>query len=220
MTVRQIARSARYLYCSRPLLAAVFFAVMCMASAVNGVNADEQVSVCFNYGCLTQDDVVFSEDQLGEVGQWLGRAHTPAEERVIVGDAVGRLLGWAGRQSSISADKGGNYADDAVYGRMDCIDHATTTTRLLRLLERRGLLRFHRVLEPARRLRFLLLQHYSALIEETGDDMDDGDDGVDRVDNAPARFVVDSWFFDNGHPAAVMPLDAWMSGESPNDYDE
>ncbi|GHU17700.1 hypothetical protein FACS189475_01940 [Betaproteobacteria bacterium] len=190
--------------------AAVFLAVMCMASAANAADAGEQVSVCFNYGCLTQEDVVFSEAQLGELGQWLWRAHTPAEERVVIGEAVGRLLGWAGRQSSISADKGGNYADDAVYGRMDCIDHSTTTTRLLRLLERRGLLRFHRVLEPARRLRFLVLQHYSALIEETGDDRDD---------SAPARFVVDSWFFDNGHPAAVMPLDAWMSGESPDDYD-
>jgi hypothetical protein len=144
----------------------------------------------------------------------LGRARTSAEEREAIGEAVGRLLGWAGQQSSISADKGGNYADSAVYGRMDCIDHSTTTTRLLRLLERRGLLRFHRVLEPVRRLRFLVFQHYSALIEETGADGNDG------VNDAPARFVVDSWFFDNGHPAVVMPLDAWMSGESPNGYDE
>jgi hypothetical protein len=192
---------------SRSLSAVVFFAAMCLASVVNVANADEQVSVCFNYGCLTQADVVFSDEQLGELGQGLGRAHTSAEERALVGEAVGHLLGWAGQQSSISADKGGNYADDAVYGRMDCIDHSTTTTRLLRLLERRGLLRFHRVLEPVRRMRFLVSQHYSALIEETGDDGDD---------DAPARFVVDSWFFDNGHPATVMPLDVWLQGESPD----
>jgi hypothetical protein len=201
-------------------LATTFITVMCLVSAAN---ADERISVCFNYGCLTQDDVIFSEEQLGELGQGLGRARTSAEEREAIGKAVGRLLGWAGQQSSISADKGGNYADDAVYGRMDCIDHATTTTRLLRLLERRGLLRFHRVLEPARRLRFLVLQHYSALIEEIGTvsvERNDGDNGEDAKDETPARFVVDSWFFDNGHPAAVMPLDAWMSGESPNGYDE
>jgi hypothetical protein len=190
------------------LLAVVFFVVMCAALAAN---ADEQVTVCFNYGCLTQDNVVFSDEQLGELGQWLGRAHTPTEEREAIGQAVGRLLEWAGQQSPISADQGGNYADAAVYGRMDCIDHSTTTTRLLRLLERRGLLRFHRVLEPARRLRLMVFQHYSALIEKIGNDRGDGGD-----DDAPARFVVDSWFFDNGHPAAVMPLNAWMSGESPD----
>ena len=122
---------------------------------------------------------------------------------------VGRLLGWAGQQSPIAADRGGNYADDAVYGRMDCIDHSTTTTRLLHLLERRGLLRFHRVLEPALRLRLVVFRHYSALIGETQDGDGDGE--------ARGRFVVDSWFFDNGDAAAVMPLDAWLKGESPND---
>ncbi|GHU33788.1 hypothetical protein AGMMS50256_26390 [Betaproteobacteria bacterium] len=216
-----IVRSACFSRLSCPLLAVVFSAVaMCGVSAVN---AEEQVSVCFNYSCVAQADVVFSDEQLGELGHGLGRAHTPVEEREAIGEAVGRLLGWAGQQSPIFADRGGNYADDAIYGRMDCIDHSTTTTRLLRLLERRGLLRFHRVLEPVRRLRFLALQHYSAVVEEIGqggverNEREDRDDGGDE---APARFVVDSWFFDNGHPAVVMLLDAWMSGEGPNGYDE
>ncbi|MDR0379350.1 MAG: hypothetical protein LBI62_05315, partial [Candidatus Accumulibacter sp.] len=75
----------------------------------------------------------------------------------------------------------------------------------LRLLERRGLLRFHRALEPVARWRFLIFPHHSAQIEET------------RDDGAGARFVVDSWFFDNGHPAAVLPLEAWLRGQDPND---
>jgi hypothetical protein len=145
----------------------------------------------------------------------LGRARTPAEEREAIGEAIGRLLGWAGQQSPIGADRGGNYADDAVYGRMDCLDHSATTTRLLRLLARHGLLRFHRVLEPAVRLRFLLFEHYSAQIEQMEDDVERKEEVEE--DAAPARFVVDSWFFDNGHPAAVMPLDAWLGGENPND---
>jgi hypothetical protein len=28
--------------------------------------------------------------------------------------------------------------------------------------------------------------------------------------------VVDSWFFDNGQPAVVMPLAQWHAGEGPN----
>ena len=181
--------------------------------AACGASAEERISVCFNYGCVAQAEVVFSDAQVAELAQLRGGARTPGEEREAVGAAVGRLLGWAGRQSPIGADRGGNYADDAVYGRMDCIDHATTTTRLLHLMERRGLLRFHRVLEPALRLRLLVFQHYSAVIEETRDG------GAEDHDGAPARFVVDSWFFDNGHAAAVMPLDAWLQGEGPDDYE-
>jgi hypothetical protein len=190
------------------LFPALAFAAL-VAEGVSMAGADERVSVCFNYGCIAQADVVFSDGQLEALGRSLGRVRTPAGEREAIGGAVGRLLGWAGEQSPISADRGGNYADDAVYGRMDCIDHATTTTRLLRLLERRGLLRFHRVLEPARRLRFWVFPHYAAQIEE----MRRG--GKDE--EAPSRFAVDSWFFDNGHPAAVMRLETWQKGNDPDD---
>ena len=31
-----------------------------------------------------------------------------------------------------------------------------------------------------------------------------------------ARFAVDSWFYDNGLPAAILPLADWNAGESPN----
>jgi hypothetical protein len=93
---------------------------------------------------------------------------------------------------------------------MDCIDHATTATRLLRLMERRGLLRFHRVAEPVRRHRFLIFQHDAARIEEI-----ESGDAKDADGKAPA-FVVDSWFFDNGRPAAVMPLIDWMAGGTPD----
>jgi hypothetical protein len=188
------------------LAAGMLFAMTCALPA----DADERVSVCFNYECLAQAEVVFSDAQLLELKDLLGRAQNPAQEREAVGEAVGRLFGWAGRQSPISADRGGNYADDAAYGRMDCIDHATTATRLLRLMERRGLLRFHRVAEPVRRHRFLIFQHDAAQIEEIESGNAKGADG-----EAPA-FVVDSWFFDNGHPAAVMPLIDWMAGETPD----
>jgi hypothetical protein len=194
--------------------ARLFLALAFSAVAVGGMSAAaaERVSVCFNYGCVAEADVVFSDGQLAALERLLGRARTQAEEREAIGGAVGRLLGWAGQQSPISADRGGNYADDAVYGRMDCIDHATTATRLLRLLERRGLLRFHRVLEPAERLRFWVFPHDAAQIEE----MRDGD-ARDGEGEAPSRFVVDSWFFDNGHPAAVMWLEAWQKGRNPDD---
>lgn len=167
--------------------------------------AGEPVTVCYNYGCLSEAEVLYSDAQLRQVNELLQGASSDAHERALLGVVVGLLLGWAGQQSPISADRGGNYDDAGVYGRMDCIDHSTTTTRLLRMLERRGWLRFHRVLEPALRRSFLIFEHYSAQIEELEKYVPDGD--------VPRRYVVDSWFFDNGQPAAVVPLDNWLAGE-------
>ena len=142
-----------------------------------------------------------------ELRSLLGDASDAEQEQAAIGVAVGRLLGWAGKQSPIAADKGGNYADLGVYGKMDCIDHSMTTTRLLKMLEAQGMLHYHRVLERVLRRPFLVLDHYSAQIEEISAA---GDEGGDR------RYVVDSWFFDNGQPAVIMPLGRWMSGENPD----
>jgi hypothetical protein len=172
--------------------------------------ADESVSICYNYGCLAQAEIVYSTRQLDELGAVLANPRDAAQERAALGTAVGLLLGWAGEQSPIKADRGGNYADEGVDGRMDCIDHSLTTTRLLLLIERQGWLHHHRVVERVLRRRFLLFEHYSAQIEEVA---------PGRPGDPPERYVVDSWFFDNGKPAVVMPLARWQDGESPDGDD-
>ena len=173
--------------------------------------ARESVTICYNYGCAATATVVYGRKQLAEVRDLLDDAVDAAHERELIGVVVGRLLGWAGRQSPIGADRGGNYADDGVNGRMDCIDHSTTTTRLLRMLERRGWLRWHRVVEPEVRTRFLVFDHWSAVIEE--------EPKAPFRDDSPhsrKRYAVDSWFNDNGQPAVVIPLDLWLDWEGPN----
>lgn len=168
--------------------------------------AEERINVCFNYGCISQAEVIYNDEQLLALAASLGAARDALQEREAIGLAVGRMLGWAGRQSPIFADRGGNYADDAVHGKMDCIDHSTTTTRLLRLMEKQGWLRYHRVLDPVLRRRFLIFDHYSALVEEKVPVVKGGQAG---------RYVVDSWFVDNGLPAVIMPLAQWRAGEGP-----
>jgi len=181
--------------------------------------ADERISVCYNYGCVAEATVRYTESQLLWVRKALAAAKTPEQERTALSPVIGRLYYWAGQQSPVYADKGGNYADDAAPGSMDCIDHSTTTTRLLKMLERRGWLRFHEVLEPARRSRLFIFEHYSAVIEESPpkwlprEKIARYEAGLEDV--LPDRFVVDSWFVDNGKPAVILPLEDWKDGAGP-----
>lgn len=194
-----------------PGLLGVLCLLACPVPALAQARGYEPVEVCFNYGCLSTARVIFSPRQLAEVRDLLDDALDAAHERALLAVVVGRLLGWAGEQSPIGADRGGNLADEGVYGKMDCIDHSITTTRLLTMLARHGWLRWHQVLAPAVRTRMLVFDHWSAVVEETPKAPYRDDDPLTR-----RRFAVDSWFNDNGQPAVVMPLDAWMDWEDPN----
>lgn len=178
----------------------VVLALLCSGPAV----ADETVRICHGYGCLVEAEVSFSEARLREIDRELAVAVDAENERKILAVVIGRLYGWAGEQSDIRNDRGGNYADSGMPGKMDCLDHSISTTRLLRLLEARNALRWHRVLEPeVRNWAFVFPAHWSAVIEE-------------KKDGEPARFVVDSWFVDNGQPAVILPLDEWKKGAGPD----
>lgn len=177
--------------------------LLCAWSAGQAL-ADEQAVVCFNYGCMARQEVSFAETQLAELGMRLGLADTPVAERAILAQVVGQMYRWAGEQSPIHADRPGDFLDDAVHGMMDCIDHAETTTGFLHVLEGRGLLHFH-VVEPIRRrVRWLVSQHFSAVIREVADEP------------PGQQFVVDTWFGEHGDPAVVLPLEDWLDGEGPN----
>ena len=166
--------------------------------------ADESVRICHGYGCVAQAAVRYTEGQLGQIRRMLFKATDAATERGVLAVAIGHLYGWGGEQSDIHNDPGGNYADDNVSGKMDCIDHSTSTTRLLQVLTRRGYLRWHRVLETdSRNFVGIVPVHWSAVIEE-------------KSEGEPRRFVVDSWFVDNGQPAVILPLDEWKKGAGPD----
>ena len=176
--------------------------VFLLIAASHSLRADERIDICHGYGCLTSVQIVYSTGQLGEIRRLLAPAVDAAAERELLAEAIGRLYRWGGEQSVIRNDRGGNFADDGLPGRMDCIDHSTSTTRLLKMLEAQGYLRWHAVLEPEIRYFALLFPaHWSAVIEEKGRE---------------ARFVVDSWFVNNGEPAVILPLEDWKKGAGPD----
>jgi len=142
------------------LLLIALLVVVCGAA-----DAATTIDVCFNYGCAASAAVSFGDERLAAVGALFATASDAVAERDAIALAVAAMHRVAGEQSPIAADRAGNFLDDGVDGRMDCIDHATTTTRFLALMAARGWLRFHRVLEPARRSR-VIFQHFSAVIEE------------------------------------------------------
>ncbi len=183
-------------------------AVFALFLSSTAVMAEEVLPICYGYSCVAQVDVRYSSGQLGDLRRQLFSAVDAADERKMLAEVIGGLYRWAGQQSDIHNDKGGNYADGHAPGKMDCIDHSTSSTRLLGMLERLGYLRWHRVLVPEPRyLLGIIATHWSAVIEEKLQNTTDGE---------AARFVVDSWFVNNGEPAVILPLDEWKKGAGPD----
>jgi hypothetical protein len=176
------------------------FLTLAAATTAAAAVADE-VAICFNYGCNERAVVHYSPLHLGQVQAQFVDAYSPAAERAAIASAVAWLYFYAGMQSPIWRDRGGNFDDDATQpGRMDCIDHSTNTTAYLRLIERYGWLKFHRVGERVQRGR-VLTEHWAARVVE---------------DASREEWVVDTWFFDPGQPAAVFPLKVWLDGAYPD----
>ncbi len=130
-------------------------------------------------------------------------AATPARERERIGLAVAHLEHLVGAVTGTSADLGGNESGAGTPGQMDCIDESTNTTTYLRLFQAHGLLRWHQVRERKRRAKWLFDVHWTAVVRETGQGQD---------------YAVDSWFYDNGVPPFVHPLDLWLSKRGDPDY--
>lgn len=161
------------------------------AANARGAAPDHAILICYNYGCATQDTVRISAAQLDRLAEPLRQARDAPTERARLAPLLGQLYTWAAGQLPIGADRAGNLADADTEGRMDCIDHATSTTRWLELLAAEGALRHHRVAEPLRR--GLMFLHYSAHL----------------IDRDHQDWAVDTWFGANGEPARIMPVAAW-----------
>ncbi|MDR2165325.1 MAG: hypothetical protein LBO79_06845 [Zoogloeaceae bacterium] len=201
-----------------PFLSGLACVLACALWAVPARAQDAEIPVCFNYGCLAQQSVRIAAGRLDALLAALREARDAEDERQRLAKAIGALYAIAAEQTPVGNDKGGNYADASASGRMDCIDHAVTTTRFLKLLEARGGLRWHKVLEPARRARFFVMQHYSAVVEVLSPSTDcpkDENENCRPQDRSREGYVVDSWFVDNGAPAVVLPLADWLDGAGP-----
>jgi len=159
---------------------------------------------CYGHGCGRQQIVSFKPTDWETVRAVFANAPAEAEaEQVRIKNAIGLMEQFAGAQAGTSEDKGGTmeFGHDTGPPQLDCYDEAINTSNFLGLLERDGLLRYHRVEAPVQRS-FV----NGDIIHATG---------VVRDVASGRRYAVDSSYFDNGKPASIAPLDAWLAGWAP-----
>lgn len=161
-------------------------------------NADALIVVCYNWGCLNRQAVSYAEPWLRKAIQPLRQAKTPEAERAAAAEVVQRFYRKAAEQTPIGADAPGNDEDPSVNGRMDCIDHSTTTKNILAYLQHRKLLRWHDVGPYAHRS-LLVTSHYSAtLVTQDADTLDD-----------ESIYVIDPWEVEPGATPQLAPVREW-----------
>ena len=164
------------------------------------------VPVCFHHGCATVRQVRIDDaDWERVISHLLPAASDATGEREQIRRAIAELEQVTGVLAGTAGDRGGDLSGlGTLDPQMDCIDESSNTTTYLTLLEQHGLLRWHSVERRAHRgyLFFGGWPHYTAVIR---------DRGTDR------RWVVDSWFRDNGQPPEVVELELWKAGWDPED---
>jgi hypothetical protein len=161
----------------------------------------ETLTVCHGTGCAERSPVRLDENDWSKVDAiFFSPATSAADERARIAVAIGIVEVLVGPQSGTKADTGRNQHSGNRSGQLDCVDEAVNSTTYLRLIADRGLLRYHDVGMPANRIIDLVDAHNTAVV-------------VDRATGIP--YAVDSWFFDNGTPAVVLPLVVWRSGWDP-----
>jgi len=128
---------------------------------------------------------------------------TAAEERVKIAKAIGLLEEIIGRKAGTCNDRAGTIDRPDYAGELDFYDEAINTTTYLRMLHQAGYITFHAIRDMRTRNFFLNgWPHTTAVIRDL---------------DTRQRYAVDSWFYDNGHPATIVPFDVWEDGYFPED---
>lgn len=162
--------------------------------------------VCIGGGCAEVINVSMTDDEWQTVVSVFVNAGVIADteqERSLIAAAIGVLESIVGAKTSTTTDRAGTFGNSDYPGQLDCNDEAINTTTYLRLMRQKGLIKLHEV-EDTRTRNFFFngWPHSTAVIHEIA---------------SGQRFAVDSWFYDNGFPATIVPFKVWKSGFTPED---
>lgn len=162
--------------------------------------------ICTGGGCAEIKHLSLNYDEWKSITEIFYRAGSTVDakqEREFISLAIGELEQIVGARTSTITDRAGTFGNADFPGQLDCNDEAINSTTYMRLMRLGGLIKLHEV-EDMRTRGFFFngWPHSTAVMHEiaTGE-----------------RFAVDSWFYDNGFPATIVPFALWKSGYIPED---
>lgn len=162
--------------------------------------------ICVGGGCAEVMQVALTEQEWQIVeGVFLqhGKVTDAAKEREKIALAIGVMETIVGKKTDTDGDLAGTFGNSNYVGQLDCNDEAINSTTYMRLMRGHGLVTFHEVTDMrTRNFFFSGWPHTTAVIRESA---------------TGEMFAVDSWFYDNGFPATIVPIADWISGFIPDD---
>ncbi len=162
------------------------------------------IDMCMGGGCAEIKRVSLSAEEWQQIAAVFSDVLDLRDaelERKLIALAIGIFEKIIGTKTGTSHDLAGTFNFTA--GQLDCNDESINTTTYMRLLRQNGLVKLHEI-EDMRTRNFFFTgwPHTTAVIRETA---------------TKERYAVDSWFYDNGAPATIVPFALWKSGYIPHD---
>ena len=162
--------------------------------------------VCTGGGCFEVKHVALSQPEwqvIAAVFSEAGVVASAEQERKLIALAIGEFEKIVGVKTDTATDLAGTFGNSNYPGQLDCNDEAINSTTYMRLMQQNGLIKLHAV-EDMRTRNFFFSgwPHSTAVIHEIANG---------------ERYAVDSWFYDNGFPATIVPFADWKSGYVPED---
>jgi hypothetical protein len=165
-------------------------------------------TVCHGFSCTEKKQVALSSEQWKRVAATFApRATTARQERAQIARAVALVQTFVGPQTGTNVRQ---WTHRNLYvlpnlgdlSQLDCIDTAVNTWTYMTMMERGGLLRFHKVvqLSAAGSVTDPNVRNTAVLQQIEGSDY----------------FAIDASLVDHNEPPLVMPLSAWL-GQWPPD---
>lgn len=164
----------------------------------------DRMEICHGGGCAKLSLAQLSQIEWDQVAHIFSPMPEDAtHERMLIARAIGKLEALVGAKTGTAGDKAGTFNNSKFPGQLDCNDEAINTTTYLRLMVQAGLIKWH-VVEDTRTRHFFFSgwPHTTAVMRQT---------------DTGQHYAVDSWFYDNGHAATIVPFEVWKDGFMPED---
>lgn len=185
-----------------PLSAAALVIEPEQAKSEREVNLPSSFHVCSEHGCRRKQIIGFDYKQWKRIVKAMKpAAPNPEVERVQLMQVIGIIETIVGRKTGTSKDKPMTEYATNRKGQMDCLDEALNTGRYVQMLIDQGLVKYHTLDGRLRRGFFVNGWPHTApvLVDKSTD----------------KRYVIDSWFLENGKPAFIVPVDEWQDSWHP-----